>query len=187
MRKYFLLFLAVFILSSCSKDDSEYSHIFRNTTSFTVVVTPHPDGSLGESESPFFQFQVPPGETKTFSTDGFYALFEVQSNESDLNFNYKLSGDTNVIYAYEHKVLYVIKGTARSADITYNRPNGATGQTTVTLPSKIAYDEFGDSFLYISAQNNGESGGIEVEIYYEDELKSSDRCGGAYCIATASN
>jgi len=82
---------------------------------------------------------------------------------------------------------YKISGTATSVDITLSNSSGGTEQySEVILPKVYSYSNFNANFLYISAQNNGPSGTVNVECYYEGVLKDSAHSEGAYVIATAS-
>ena len=85
------------------------------------------------------------------------------------------------------KVEYKISGTATSVSITLSNSSGGTEQySDVILPKVYSYSNFSSNFLYISAQNNGPSGTVNVECYYEGVLKDSAHSEGAYVIATAS-
>jgi len=85
------------------------------------------------------------------------------------------------------KVEYKISGTATSVSITLSNSTGGTEQySDVILPKVYSYSNFSSNFLYISAQNNGDSGTVNVECYYEGVLKDSAHSEGAYVIATAS-
>ena len=176
-----LLLIIIFVVTGCSKG-SEYSYTFRNDTEYSVTVTP--DELI---DAPFFEINLSPGESKTYDSDDMYALFAVESQESERNFFYKLQGDTRVIFSYEYYLKYVITGSAESADLTIGTPKGGTSQFEVQVPAILGYEDFYDSFFYISAQNNGKSGNLTVEIFrYDTERIASGYCGGAYCIATAS-
>lgn len=178
-----IIFITLISLTSCENDDiSSNDYTFRNPTEFDVIVKPNLE--LSQPNAPDFDFPVNAGETRTYKSDFIYGIFEINSNNTQRNFFYDLIGDTRVIYSFENKVEYRIYGTASSADLTYSTPSGGTGQTTVSLPHTIEYDSFEDGFLYISAQNNDEFGTINVEVYFEDNLKSSDSCSGSFCIAT---
>jgi hypothetical protein len=84
-------------------------------------------------------------------------------------------------------ITYEITGTARAVNITLNNPTGGTEQyANVGLPSKFTYDSFSDFFLYISAQNQGESGTVTVSIYVNGKLYKTSTSSGAYVIASAS-
>ena len=88
---------------------------------------------------------------------------------------------------YEYKVEYKISGTAKSVSVTLSNPTGGTEQySDVDLPKSYSYKYFSDNFLYISAQNNGETGTVNVKCYYKGQLKDSAHSEGAYVIATAS-
>jgi hypothetical protein len=85
------------------------------------------------------------------------------------------------------KVEYKISGTATSVSVTLSNSTGGTEQySNVILPKVYSYSNFDGNFLYISAQNNGDSGTVDVECYYEGVLKDSAHSEGAYVIATAS-
>jgi PKD repeat protein len=87
----------------------------------------------------------------------------------------------------EAEVEYKISGTATSVSITLSNSTGGTEQySDVILPKVYSYSYFSSNFLYISAQNNGPSGTVNVECYYKGELKDSAHSEGAYVIATAS-
>lgn len=85
------------------------------------------------------------------------------------------------------EVVYEISGTADKVDITLNNAYGNTEQySDVIVPKRYAYTTFSDWFLYISAQNMGEYGTVEVTIYYNGEVLERAFSSGAYVIATAS-
>jgi hypothetical protein len=84
-------------------------------------------------------------------------------------------------------VIYEITGTATKVDVTLANASGGTEQySNVSLPKKYTYNSFSDSFLYVSAQNQGESGSVTVSIYVNGKLFKTSRSSGAYVIADAS-
>jgi hypothetical protein len=84
-------------------------------------------------------------------------------------------------------VIYKIEGTANTVDVTLNNPTGGTEQySNVAVPVQYSYDSFSDNFVYISAQNNGETGTVTVSIYVNNNLFKTSTSSGAYVIATAS-
>ncbi len=84
-------------------------------------------------------------------------------------------------------VVYEITGTAESVDVTLNSASGGTEQySNVSVPHSYRYSNFQDDFLYISAQNNGDTGTVTVKIYVNGKLVKSASSSGAYVIATAS-
>ena len=91
------------------------------------------------------------------------------------------------VVAYEDKLRYEISGTASTVDITYTNSSGGTSQfSDISLPYTIKYGVISTDFAYISAQNNGESGTVNVRVYYEDRYKDGASSVGAFVIATAS-
>jgi len=85
------------------------------------------------------------------------------------------------------KVEYVVSGTATSALVTMNGPNGDVVQyVNAFLPKIYRYSDYKDWFIYVSAQNNGTTGIIVVAIFIDDVLYKSDTNSGAYVTAVVS-
>jgi len=85
------------------------------------------------------------------------------------------------------EVTYEISGTAESASITLSNPTGGTEQNDmVYLPRTYDYYSFPNDYLYISAQNNGETGSVKVSIYVKGNLFKTSTSTGSYVIASAS-
>ncbi|MDP3878709.1 MAG: hypothetical protein Q8Q07_00170 [Dehalococcoidales bacterium] len=85
------------------------------------------------------------------------------------------------------KIIYEITGTADEVDVTLNNATGGTEQySSVSVPKKYSFSSFPDSFLYISAQNQGEYGTVRVSIYVDGKLFKTSSSSGAYVIADAS-
>ena len=83
-----------------------------------------------------------------------------------------------------HKVIYRITGTAKRADLTYNNASGGTEQKTVALPWSQSYTVPAGGFLYVSAQNDGQSGSVTCEIVVNGGTVKTSTSEGAYKIAT---
>lgn len=87
------------------------------------------------------------------------------------------------IYSIEYKVT----GSASRVDVTYANDSGGTSQqSNVRVPWSYSFNRIKGSFVYISAQNQGESGSVIVTIYKENELFKRSESNGAYVIASAS-
>lgn len=85
------------------------------------------------------------------------------------------------------EVEYEITGSAQSVSVTLENATGGTEQeSTVYLPHTYTYDQFPGSFLYISAQNNGEAGSVTVTIRVNGNVIKTSTSSGAYVIASAS-
>jgi len=85
------------------------------------------------------------------------------------------------------EVVYLIKGTARTVDVTLSNATGGTEQHfDIWLPFFLGYERFPGEFLYISAQNKGAQGTVTVEIFYKGHLYKQSTSSGSYAIATAS-
>ena len=77
-------------------------------------------------------------------------------------------------------------GTASSVNVTY-REHGTTNQENgVKLPWEHSFPAEAGEFLYISAQNQGRTGKIEVTIHKGDNVFKSAHGKGVFAIATAS-
>lgn len=84
-------------------------------------------------------------------------------------------------------VKYEITGSASKVDVTLNNETGGTEQFTgVSVPHTYIFNDYTDWFLYISAQNQGESGSVTVTIYVDGALFKTSTSSGAYVIASAS-
>lgn len=83
-------------------------------------------------------------------------------------------------------VHYKVTGTASSVSITINNDTGGTEQATVDVPYSKIYSDYYDDFLYISAQNQGNSGSVTVSIYVNGNLVEQATSTGPYVIASAS-
>ncbi len=84
-------------------------------------------------------------------------------------------------------VAYSITGTADKVMVTLSNATGGTEQyNNVSVPNTISYSSFPGWFLYIAAQNQGESGSVTVAIYVNGKLFKTSSSSGAYVIASAS-
>jgi hypothetical protein len=83
-------------------------------------------------------------------------------------------------------VTYSVSGTTSSASLTYSNSQGGTVQQTVSLPWSVKYDMKARDFLYISAQNQNDTGSVTTEIRINGYIYRTTTSNGAYVIATAS-
>lgn len=83
-------------------------------------------------------------------------------------------------------VKYEVTGTSGSVSITiYNATGGIEQFNNVKTPwDKTIFMKEG--FMYVSAQNQRESGTVKVKIYVDGDLIKESTSEGEYCIATAS-
>lgn len=82
---------------------------------------------------------------------------------------------------------YEITGSAQSVSVTLSNATGGTEQESdVYLPHTYSYDNFPNYFLYISAQNNGETGSVTATIRVNGKVVKTSTSSGAYVIASAS-
>jgi len=85
------------------------------------------------------------------------------------------------------RVEYELTGTASKVSVTLNNATGGTEQfSDVYIPHTYTFEKYTDWFLYVSAQNLGDSGSITVTIYLNGEVVATSTSSGAYVIADAS-
>jgi len=85
-----------------------------------------------------------------------------------------------------YEVKYRVTGTAARASLTYETPSGTEQQQKVKLPWYITFDATLGQFAYLSAQNEGESGNVIVEILVDGLPWKKATSSGAYSIASCS-
>jgi hypothetical protein len=86
-----------------------------------------------------------------------------------------------------YTVIYRVSGTAKTVDLTYENDSGNTEQrSNVELPWQRTYEMEPGSFLYVSAQNQGETGSVKCEIVVDGDVEERASSSGAYVIATCS-
>lgn len=86
----------------------------------------------------------------------------------------------------DYQVRYEVTGSASTVDITYQNEDGGTSQLSdVTLPWSLAFTGEALDFVYVSAQNQGETGTVTVTIYKDGEQFKTSTSSGAYVIASA--
>lgn len=95
------------------------------------------------------------------------------------------SNDNSTTSNETYTVTYWVKGTADSASLTYNNQSGNTEQKSeVDVPWHLKFEAERGQFLYISAQNNGESGTIKTQIIVDGDVIAESESEGAYVIAS---
>lgn len=79
-------------------------------------------------------------------------------------------------------VTYSVTGTARRVSLTYENDSGGTEQHEVSLPWSKTYTGFTSEldFLYVSAQNQRESGTLQCEVKIGGRVIYSGDASGAY-------
>lgn len=84
------------------------------------------------------------------------------------------------------EVVYSITGSAGSVSITQRNASGGTEQYDSSLPLSRSFWIRPGSFLYISAQNNGDSGDVSCALTRSGRTVQTASSSGAYVIATCS-
>jgi TolA-binding protein len=84
-------------------------------------------------------------------------------------------------------VRYNIHGTAKSVSVTYQNGSGDTEQISeVRVPWDKSVTMERGAFVYIAAQNQGDSGTVTCTIYVDSLPVKTSTSNGAYTIATCS-
>ena len=84
-------------------------------------------------------------------------------------------------------VEYKVTGSASTVSVTYtNRDGGTSQESDVSIPWSYSFKGSPNDFVYISAQNQGESGSVTVTIYKNGSSFKTSTSDGAFVIATAS-
>jgi hypothetical protein len=98
------------------------------------------------------------------------------------------SGDTPSSFSSgtTYEVIYKVTGTASRASLTYNNEQGGTEQTEIAIPWEKQFTVKRGEFLYISAQNEGETGSVTCEIWVDGNKWRESTSSGAYKIASCS-
>jgi hypothetical protein len=102
---------------------------------------------------------------------------------------YMDSADNLSSYSYSKDIKYSVSGTASTVDITMSNKDDNTEQKgDVSVPWSYSFTktDSGYQFLYISAQNQHDTGTVTVKIVIDGETVETATSEGAYVIATAS-
>lgn len=84
-------------------------------------------------------------------------------------------------------VEYTVSGTATRASLTYATSGGGTAQQADrALPWTFSWTANRGDFVYISAQNSGQTGCVSVTITVRSATYKTTQSCGAFVIATAS-
>ena len=86
-----------------------------------------------------------------------------------------------------HTVKYEVTGSATSIDLTYNLDSDdASQENGRAVPWSKSFSADEGNFLYVSAQNGGESGNVTCTIYVDGVAAKTNTSTGGYTIATCS-
>ena len=94
------------------------------------------------------------------------------------------SGVQSFLGPSTREVTYRVSGTATLTSLTYQNAQGGTVQRTAGLPWEETGTFKDGDFVYIAAQNQGESGGVTTEILIDGKSWKKTTSDGAYMIAS---
>lgn len=174
-----IYFITLYSCTDILSDNEKYTITFINDTDYTLTIS--------DQFNDFNTFTIRSGETKNIKSKSSVVIFDISHPSTSKVIDYEyVELKKYRFYQYNYTVQYKITGTANSVDITLNNSTGGTEQySNVSVPKTYSYKYFEDSFLYISAQNQGQSGSVIASIYYKDNLFKTSTSSGAYVIATA--
>lgn len=183
MKKILPFILLLFI--SCEKEPL-YNFDIKNDTHADFTVDLKCDNQ---------KIEVKRGEVKNVKAEcdiSYFSEWELIADEA-YQYEYFTSypgGGTRTyrFVSFVNKIKYEVTGSAKSVDITMHWGDGNTYQySNVGVPCAYEAKSWGnESFVYISAQNNGSTGSVTCNIYHRDKLFKTATSSGAYVIATAS-
>ena len=82
----------------------------------------------------------------------------------------------------DYLVDYRVVGSASIAHLIYMNEKGKTEQREVIIPWGLRFESYSGAFLYLTAQNLGESGAVTCEIWVNKKLEQVATSEGAYKI-----
>lgn len=86
-----------------------------------------------------------------------------------------------------YTIKYEVTGSAKSVSLTIENSSGGTSQfSDKSLPWTYTFTSKYDTWLYCSAQNQGNAGTVTVKLYTNNEIFKQSTSEGAYVIASAS-
>lgn len=98
-----------------------------------------------------------------------------------------LAGCSNELLNMDSKVEYEVTGSTDVVSITIANKSGGTSQYSgVTLPWSTSFKADPGDFVYVSAQNQRDTGSVTAAIYIDGDKYKRSTSTGAYVIATAS-
>ncbi|MCK5785717.1 MAG: hypothetical protein KAH54_04055 [Candidatus Sabulitectum sp.] len=84
-------------------------------------------------------------------------------------------------------VRYEVTGSAETVNITYENGSGGISQLTgISLPWSHKFSADPDDYVYLFAQNQGETGSITVTIYSDGDVFKRATSEGAFVVASVS-
>ena len=107
---------------------------------------------------------------------GIITIFIMSGCEKDINEPYCYTA-----YEYlEYSVEYRVTGTAQKVSVTIENKDGGTSQfSDVSIPWSYKFNSKYDTWVYCSAQNQGESGTVIVTIYVNNIIFKQSTSSGA--------
>jgi hypothetical protein len=85
------------------------------------------------------------------------------------------------------EVRYEVTGTAELVNITYQNDSGGISQVTnMPLPWSLSFSGDPADYVYLSAQNQGETGSVTVTIYKDGDVFKRASSEGSHVIASVS-
>lgn len=85
-----------------------------------------------------------------------------------------------------YAITYRVGGRTTSASLTYQNAQGGTEQKKVQVPWASTFNARSGAFLYLSAQNQQDTGTISCEILVDNVVVKTSTSEGAYTIASCS-
>lgn len=85
------------------------------------------------------------------------------------------------------QVRYEVTGSAEYVNVTYQNDSGGISQVTnVPLPWSISFSGDPEDYVYLSAQNQGETGSVTVTIFKDGDVFKRATSQGSFVVASVS-
>jgi hypothetical protein len=111
-------------------------------------------------------------------------LFSFMSSMSSKNPNNFTGTQASNPGLFTKEVIYEVTGSATGISVTLENADAGTEQGEFALPFKKIFRMKVGSFIYISAQNKGETGDVTCTIYLDGQKYKTATSSGAYTIAS---
>ena len=185
MKKVLLLLSLIAVLLGCSKTDDPaptptYPFYIKNESNITITAKWGPDSytlQAGETKNLSSEYKTGKNIVATASNGWYTEVEKVMVGEIE---NYSIT-------IFENLVEYKVIGTAKTIDLTFHNDSDGTSQLTEkSIPWSVGYKTFKGTFVYVSAQNQGETGTVVAQVFFRGKKVFESTSEGKYVIATAS-
>jgi hypothetical protein len=184
--------IAVFVVvlaASCNSKEPANKFYIENNTHTNIAIElfcANQRIELKKGEKKFVEANGAGCDLSSWNDD--WALYADTAYRYEFFTSYDDGTETVSFISFFNKIKYVITGSANRVSVNMKWSDGSTQQySNVPVPAAWEFKSWGyDGAVYLSAQNNGETGSVTCTIYHRDDLFATATSHGRYCIAAAS-